>query len=519
MTWTTADKLDELRAAVRIADAGDDSHTIPDRPPAGESGEGAKPTSFTPAPIDVLPPVVYEFITQTAASIRCAPGMVLAPVLGVLAGAIGNRRRISLSPDWDEPNVLWLMTVAPPSSMKSPALEKAAEPLQTIQRRMFAEWRDDLASHEESGCEGPKPIPERVVIGDITIEAVADRLADNWPGLTLIADEGSTWLGGFDRYRQHGRTDAAQWCSIWSAKPITVDRKSGDRKVIRVERPCVSIVGTSQPETLRRCLTEAFFESGLAARLILVSPPPRRKRWRKGSSVDRGVIESMQRLVESLLALSPVADENGEPAARLIGLDEGAESEWCDWYDSNARREEQAGDDRLRGLLGKTEAHVARLALILHCVRIATGELGQNDRIDAVSVAAAIELGEWLCSETWRVWLNIAEPEEVKERRELAKWVAHRGGATVHDLSNSGPRRFRGDGEASEAALDALVGHGFHWEQPPQRGPGGPKARRLVKDSPIDWVDADSGTPDSERETGIVESTSSGDAGDDWGSP
>ena len=118
-----------------------------------------------------------------------------------------------------------------------------------------------------------EPVPWRCLCDDTTVEAVAVLLLQNWRGLLMARDELAAWLGGFDRYAQGKGGDVPKWLEMHGGRSIMVDRKTGDRKTIYVPRAAVSVTGGIQPATLQRALGRAYFENGLAARLLLACPP------------------------------------------------------------------------------------------------------------------------------------------------------------------------------------------------------------------------------------------------------
>lgn len=56
------------------------------------------------------------------------PAYLAVPMIGVLAGAIGNSRVVRLKRSYAEPIVAWTATVAPSGAMKSPPLELVLGP-------------------------------------------------------------------------------------------------------------------------------------------------------------------------------------------------------------------------------------------------------------------------------------------------------------------------------------------------------------------------------------------------------
>ena len=123
--------------------------------------------------------------------------------------------------------------------------------------------------------EPQRPVAERCMVSDATIESLVPILRDNWRGVLLSRDELVGWIGSFDRYAGRGTAsaDAAHWLSIYNAESIIVDRKTGDKPSIFVPDAAVSVCGGIQPGILNRAISAEHRENGLLARLLLAYPP------------------------------------------------------------------------------------------------------------------------------------------------------------------------------------------------------------------------------------------------------
>ena len=142
------------------------------------------------------------------------------------------------------------------------------------------DWRRGGRKQGESPPDRPTPpVCQRLIVSDTTIEALADRLADNSRGLLLQRDELRGWLDSFNQYKQGRGPDVAHWLTIHGARDLLVDRKTGEKTTIYAPRAAVSITGGIQPAILRQAFGQKHFEDGLAARLLLAMPPRKFKRW------------------------------------------------------------------------------------------------------------------------------------------------------------------------------------------------------------------------------------------------
>ncbi|MEX0585722.1 MAG: DUF3987 domain-containing protein, partial [Pirellulales bacterium] len=95
------------------------------------------PAVFQPIPVEQLPPLLREYVTLGAEAIVCDPSFIAVPLLTAAAAAIGNTRRIVVKQGWAEPAIVWSAIVADSGSAKSPALDRALQPMRDVERECF----------------------------------------------------------------------------------------------------------------------------------------------------------------------------------------------------------------------------------------------------------------------------------------------------------------------------------------------------------------------------------------------
>jgi hypothetical protein len=447
--------------------------------------------------VGALPEPARSYAAAGAQAMGCDPTYVALPLLAMLASAIGATRRVRLKAGWCEPSVLWTAVVADSGTLKTPAMNYALAALNKLQSQELDKLpqlreqheRDkllheaDVSAWKRKGRAKGEPPPERpeeptvqrYVVHDITVEALAERLASAPRGLLSANDELGAWLGSFDQYRPSGGADVPRWLSIHRAEALLVDRKTGSVKTIFVKRAAVSLTGTITPSALARALGQHHWENGLAPRIGLTMPPRLRKRWTE-AVVDESVIHPMERVVGRLLSLNFGTDANDGAAPIDLGLSPEAKNEWVRFYNEhNAIQESLSGP--LASSYAKWEGGAARLALIVQLVRWAAGT-ADGGAIDGDSMKSGVALARWFCHEAERVYVALNETDEEREQRDLLDLVRRLGGeTTARDLMRAS-RRYRGSAEAAEAALDTLVKAGAgRWAEVGPGPDGGRPAR------------------------------------------
>lgn len=330
----------------------------------------------------------------------------------------------------------------------------------------LVEYQRDLDAWKRSKSTEPppwkpeEPVCIRYTTTDTTIEALAALLAVQFDGVLVERDELAGWLSGIAEYKGGKGSDLGHWLACWSAKSLTVDRKTGATKMLHVPRASVSLIGGIQPGVLRRAIAQEHLQDGLCARLLFAMPEPRRVVWTE-ATVHPEVEAEMGAVFDSLFGLEPAADEFGNNAPFPLDLTPEAKTSWVEYFDRH-RGELLDLDDDLAAAWSKLEAYAARFALIFQLATDANSNV-----VDQVSMEAGIELSDWFGHEAKRIYGLFVEDAVDQERRELIEWIQRRGGRTaVRDLQMA-VRRYRKSGEA-EAALSSLVKAGVgRWDVTP----------------------------------------------------
>jgi hypothetical protein len=328
-----------------------------------------------------------------------------------------------------------------------------------------------------------EPDAVRYSCNDVTIEALAGLLNKNPRGILLFRDELSGWISSFNAYKKNG-SDESQWLELYQGGTLTVDRKTGV-KTLHIENASVSVCGGIQPAILKESLGRKHFESGLAARILMAMPPRQPKKWTE-ADIDAGLIDEVDELFTNLLGLQMDSDEFGFKS-KVLALTPDAQKAWIDFYNEHgAEQKEQSGD--LAAVWSKLEAAAARIALIVHCVRVAADDvtLAYDEIIDEDSIHAGITLSRWFGFEITRVYAALEEGEYEQGQRGLYERVLAKGGhITPRELMRTS-NAYSGSSEEAEKALQGLVNIGWgKWDNPPPGADGGrPSKIFVLKEQP-----------------------------------
>jgi hypothetical protein len=436
--------------------------------------------AWAPFPVNALPEPLATFVQQAAAAIGVDPSMVALPLLALVAGAIGNTRRLVVKSGWSIPPILWTAVVSESGSGKTPAFRVVTQFTDFAQTRAFlaheaamSEYETAMANYDlqlkdraKRGGVAPekpeKPVARRFVVADTTVEAIVPILAGNPRGVVLAADELAQWFGSHDCYRPGGRggVDRPKWLSMYDAGPVVVDRKTSG--TIHVPSAAVSITGGVQPAILRTLLTPDNVTSGLSPRFMLAMPPRRVMRWSE-DTISFTTTDEMANLFNLLLDGLPTGDI-GTDGPRELELDLDAKNEFRRFAE-DVYSQQATASGAAATMLSKLPSLAGRLALVIHVARQAGREPTLGDRVDVDSVRRGIAIARWAGAEQQRVYRLLIAGGGVDEAADdaacLGRWLASRtnGFASDRDIRH-GLKRFREDARRAEAAAARLVSEG-----------------------------------------------------------
>jgi len=423
---------------------------------------------FRPFPLHVLPKIVREYVEAAAKALRVDPTYIAVPSLVSAGGLIGNSRAIRLKKTWIEPAVFWATLIAESSTGKSPAQFQAILPLTALQEELYENnaceektWRiemEDWKADKKSAMREPpvKPVPERLIVSDITIEKLADVLHRNTRGVTLVRDELSGWFASFGRYKSGAAAsgDLPLWLETFRAGTLMIDRKTGDRPSLYIRRGAVSVLGTIQPRILSRSFSTEFFDCGLASRILLAMPPKRKKEWTEEVIPD-GIEKDYCGLFQAVFRETEQERTGNKEWPRVLDFNDAGKRAWVDFYGAWADRQCESEGERGYAM-SKLEGYCARFCL-LFCVLDYYSDETRNQDVNAGHVKRARELVEWFAHEADRVYSMIQSPAAQADEERLLDFVASIGGEiTPRRLLRSNPGKYK-TAEKCRVMLDSLT--------------------------------------------------------------
>jgi len=449
--------------------------------------------SYKPFPLEALPSSVHDFVAAAAEAICCDEAFLAVPALVVIGAAIGNSKVIAIKESWHEPAVFWAAVVADSSSMKSPAMVEATRPLYAIQEEMQnryvyedGRWKrsmDEFYSErhkqralskpgDPAPCAPERPVPEKLLVNDVTIERLAQVQHQNPRGVCLIRDELAGWFASFTRYSDSKGpgADLPKWLEIFHARTMIVDRKGGDPPTLYIKRAACSVYGTIQPQIFSKVMCDEFFDSGLAARLLLCMPPRKPKVW-TDKVIPGGIYDIYRNTINNIYLDGNTIYEHYKGPMQVF-FSKAAKSLWQEWFNEwNQMLSRSQGEQA--AALSKLEAYCARFALLIAAYEKQDSPTKQNE-ITKDQLERAIEIVGWFREEQERVYAMVRTPAEKTEQQKIVDFIRRQQGAriTPRELMRSNKSRYPKSADAAKV-LDGLAEKGLLKKVTIEPGPAG----------------------------------------------
>jgi len=464
-------------------------------------------------PVKVLPGWLGEYVAAVATATQTPSDLAGMLALAVLATVAAGAVEVQPRPGWREPLCLFVAVGMDAGARKSAVFTALTCPVADFERDQAAaalpgitetavlrRIADQAAAHAEAAAgKAPPgqqeearaeaiarateatnlvvpPIP-RWLVDDATPEALAGLLA-TYGRIALLSPEGDVFDQMAGRYSQAG-PNLGVYLKGHAGDLLKVDRRG--RPPEYVERPCLTIGLTVQPEVLRGLAGRPGFSGrGLLARFLYSLPESLVGRRQPGAPpvpaavADRYALE-LQALAASLT--TPAGPDSDDGPALLTLDPEAAEQLLAFERDLEPRLAAGSGDlAHLAGWAAKLAGATCRLGGLLHLA--AHLRHGWNQPISADTFAGAARLAGYLIEHARAVFDLMGADPRVDDARWLLDWINRTGQAqfTRRDAHHAAPRGRFPKATDLDPALALLEEHG--WLRRVDADPSGPKGGR-----------------------------------------
>ncbi|MFI2367267.1 DUF3987 domain-containing protein [Streptomyces sp. NPDC018833] len=434
---------------------------------SGSSGtQDGAPAWEEPVPLDsrVLPRFPIEtlgqlapFVTATAESLQVPDDMVAFACLATISTATGGRRKIQVKHGWTESTALYLTALADSSEKKTPALNAACEPLRDIETELIeaarpeveetrqqiritekameaaekaagggkAADREDARADAEAAREkllelGDNPALPLLLVRDITLEALALRMAEQKGRLGSLASEGGLFKIAAGLYGNNGKANTDLLLEAYTGGPYSIERIGRpDRRMPSTFLALGMIIQPGMIAGLEKKNPE-FRQSGFLGRFLYAKPAPTESDTFDTPEVPFGVAEDYSQRVRAL-----VTGVWNTSDVVMMRLSADARAEFGRFYDAFGKRRKPGGDlHDIADWAGKLRGQLVRIAA---CITLFEDPAAQEISLERIQ--AALSMAPYFIAHARAVFDLMGKNREgaLKPLRDLLTWLRSRG--------------------------------------------------------------------------------------------
>lgn len=365
-------------------------------------------------PLHVYPPMVQQWLREVSASVRRPIDFAACSLIPIVSTFMAGSQ-IELKPDWSERPNFYLIIASITGGGKTPAIKKVMRFVYKREGEYAKQYKTEIEEYEETLLEWEKqskkqrgrrpelPPYHSILTTDPTVEALAPLLSNN-KGILLHRDEVSGWIKSFDQYRGGKGTDREAFLGLWSGGYTKIDRKG--KPPIRIEDPCLNILGGIVPKNIHLLIPNTDTEDGLLERILFCYPQPTPGMW-SDDLISKEAQDEMERIFTKLSTASP----------RNFKLDEAAKNLFISWHDQ-IQEELETKEGHIRGFYEKLKAHTARFLIPLAGLWETSGEV-----VDETMMVKAIDLARYFRAHTLKAHKQLYHSPEKDQTEAIVTWA------------------------------------------------------------------------------------------------
>lgn len=371
-------------------------------------------------PIEGFPLQIQNLINTCISVYRTPRDFWASSVIAATALAIGNK--LELKGKYDNIPIFWICIVGDVSSGKTEPQKLLLRPFQELDDESNKRFEAELKEYEriagltkkEREAEGieinEKPTWFQYRVKDATPEALAAIHEVNRRGIIIDREELKGWLDDFGRYNNSG--EQSNMLSTWIGVSYISNRKSS--KPINISNPVINVLGGMQPDILPLLAKDNRAENGFISRMCFAYPDNSLKQYYEDSTIPHEAYEEWRRFIRDLISM---------PETVALQLTNEASAMYKNWYDKNAQLTNNEPVQHLKGVYGKLDIIVLRLAIVIKGMKLMM-EGDCEETISAEIMKSAIEITEYFRATALKVYNKMFSGEKKKiEKADVIQWV------------------------------------------------------------------------------------------------
>ncbi len=464
-------------------------------------------------PAGVLPGWLEEWANAEAEALQVPQDLPAMLGLAMCAAAVARKVAVLVREGWTEPVNLYAVVAMHPGEAKSPVFEAATKPIGQYEAEEAERMKPEIAEAEtrlkiaeaardraqtaaaaaKTSAERAKhteeaaaqardvaqmtvPVAPRLVVDDITPEALASMLAEQGGRIALMSPEGDIFDIMAGRYSANGAPNLGVFLKGHAGDTLRVNRRGRQEYV---PGPALTLGLAVQPEVLQGLMSKRGFRGrGLLGRFLYSLPTSKvGHRNEDATPVPAAVRDAYGRAVRALLALPMPQDVGGAPNPHLLRLDPEADEEFRAfrrWLEPGLGETGTLGG--MKDWAAKLAGTVARIAGVLHLASRAEEREPWAAPVSGDTMRAAVRLArEYLTPHAQAAYGLMGTDPAIEAARHVLRWLVEHGAARYPKQAIWQGTRGRFERAADlDAALAILAERGYVRPLPlPDRpGPG-----------------------------------------------
>lgn len=454
------------------------------------------PEAFPLEALGSLAPVVRETLRIVQAPDALVAASYLAAtslVVQGLANVVVDGRVYPLS--------LYFLTVAESGERKTAVDTIATAPLRERQKTLHLTQQDEATAWEgrytlweaerkaiitrkntsraerETALEQLGPPPSKpwsgiMLTSEPTYEGLVKLLADGWPSVGLVSNEGGSFLGGHALSQDHRLRTLSGLSELWDGQAIDRVRAGDGATLLYNRRAALHLM--AQPVVARSLLADPLAQGlGFLARMLVTEPlSTAGGRWYVSESVlDTPEYQAYAarltrafEIVEQVVLNDPEARKQGL-SLKNIPLTPEAKKLWTNFY-NHVERNLNGELLQIRAFASKLAEHALRLAGVL-----ALFENPEATSIGKDAMEQGIALAEFYGAESFRLVGGYRIPRPLALAAEVLNWLLEHCKAKnrrvfhLAEVYRLGPPAVR-SARAAREVIRILEEHGYLAHRP-----------------------------------------------------
>jgi hypothetical protein len=368
-------------------------------------------------PTEGLPFYIQSFINEYVEVYNCPKDYISSSVIFATALAIGNK--IELVGKYTNIPLLWLAIVGNVSTGKTEPLSLCLSLFNQLDNEAFKEYKKEkeLFDLEQGKKDRDKSIKEpkqhQYILNDYTPEALAKVHEINNRGLCIYRDELKGWLDDFGRYAKSG--EQSNMLTSFFRKPIKFNRAT--KEPINIEEPCIYVSGGIQPDLLQTLANDSRAESGFLSRFLFAYPDTNFKPNYSRKKLQYDTVKNFKTYLHNLLSIKELVS---------VSLSKEAENLHENWFNENAKISNEEPKGYLKGVYGKLDIYVLRLAVVVYGMDTVCNQYRGNE-ISESQMQTAIDLTEYFRKTALKVYHKIFANKVDMDKKEVMKYLQMNG--------------------------------------------------------------------------------------------